>query len=338
MRTGAPWGFRLRARLAVRGRATSPKIGIFAEGSHRVVDIPRCLVHHPLINDVAHAVKSAIRRTGAAPYADEPHRGLVRYLQVAVERATQTAQVVVVTNDESPESAAPLFDALQRDLGDRLHSLFWNGNTARANTILGPRFHRLYGPEALRERIGDVNVFYPPGAFGQSNTELAAVMTEHVRSAVPPGVRVAELYAGTGAIGLGLLARAEEVVFNEISEGSIRGLELGLDDLHPSLSSKAKVIAGPSADHADIVDRADVVIVDPPRRGLDEPLILRLCQRPPKSLIYVACGVDSFGRDADILLGCGHFDLVELTPFHLFPYTDHVEVVAQFARSADPTV
>jgi len=105
---GAPFGYRHRARLAVRGRAASPKIGIFQEGSHRVVDIPHCLVHHPLVNEVAAITKAALRRTGVSPYADRAHRGMLRYLQVVVERRSGTAQVVLVANDESPDALEPV--------------------------------------------------------------------------------------------------------------------------------------------------------------------------------------------------------------------------------------
>src|SRR5262249_35433127 len=105
---GAPFGDRHRARLAVRGRAASPKIGIFHEGSHRAVAIPHCLVHHPLVNEVATATKAALRRTGVSPYADRPHRGMLRYLQVVVERRSASPQVVLVANDESPDALEPV--------------------------------------------------------------------------------------------------------------------------------------------------------------------------------------------------------------------------------------
>src|SRR5258706_16246752 len=83
---GEAFAYRCRARLMIRGRATSPKVGIFQEGSHRIVDVPSCLVHHPLVNRVAAAVKSAGRRTGARPYADVTHAGVLRAVQVVVER------------------------------------------------------------------------------------------------------------------------------------------------------------------------------------------------------------------------------------------------------------
>src|SRR4029077_18833517 len=157
---------------AVRGRPASPKIGIFQEGSHRVVDIPRCLVHHPLVNEVAAVTKEAARRMGVVPYADRSHRGMLRYLQIVVERRTGRVQVVVVANDETPDALAPLAGAIERALGARLHSLWWNGNPARTNTILGPSWHCWAGAEAVREELGGAEVFFPPGAFGQSNLPL----------------------------------------------------------------------------------------------------------------------------------------------------------------------
>jgi tRNA/tmRNA/rRNA uracil-C5-methylase (TrmA/RlmC/RlmD family) len=138
---GSTLGYRHRARLAVRGRARSPKVGIFQEASHRIVDIPRCLVHHPLVNRVAAAVKQALRESDTAPYAEGPHRGLLRYVQVVVERASQKAQLVLVANAESAECCLPAAEVIRRELGEELHSLWWNGNTERSNTILGPRWH-----------------------------------------------------------------------------------------------------------------------------------------------------------------------------------------------------
>src|SRR5689334_12930764 len=104
---GPATGFRHRARLAIRGRAASPKIGIFQQHTHRITDVPRCVVHHPLVNDVAGAVKRAVRRTGVTLYGDGSHRGLLRYLQVVVERPSQSAQVVLVANDVTPDALAP---------------------------------------------------------------------------------------------------------------------------------------------------------------------------------------------------------------------------------------
>jgi tRNA/tmRNA/rRNA uracil-C5-methylase (TrmA/RlmC/RlmD family) len=100
--SGAAQGFRLRARLAIRGRQRAPKLGLFATGTHRVVTIPTCSVQHPLINHAAAIVRSALVDASVPPYSDAAHLGLARYLQLVVERATQTVQVVLVANSEDP--------------------------------------------------------------------------------------------------------------------------------------------------------------------------------------------------------------------------------------------
>ena len=184
--TGEALGYRHRARLSVRGRANSPKIGIFQEGTHRIVDIPRCPVHHPRINETAAALKRVMRAEGAAPYADRPHRGLVRSVQVVVERPTQRVQVVLVTNSEGPEPAARVLEGLRVELGEALHSLWWNGNPERVNTILGAHWECVTGPPAVEERIGGAAVYFPPGAFGQANLPLADRLVERVAAWVAP--------------------------------------------------------------------------------------------------------------------------------------------------------
>jgi tRNA/tmRNA/rRNA uracil-C5-methylase (TrmA/RlmC/RlmD family) len=333
--TGAPLGFRTRARLAVRGRAASPKVGIFQTGSHRIADIPRCGIHHPAVNEVAAALRGAIRATGVEPYADRPRRGVLRYLQVAVERTSGRAQVVLVGNSDSHAPLAPVFAALERELGERLQGLFWNGNTAPGNAILGPRWERIAGGEALRESVAGVDVFHPPGAFGQSHPELFESLAERARAAVPDGARVLELYAGAGAIGLGLLARAASVELNELSPHALRGLELGIAARPEPERARASILAGDAAAHAERIARADVVVVDPPRRGLDRAVLEALVATPPTALVYVSCGLDSLARDAAQLLDSGRHALAGLEAWALFPYTPHVETLAIFRRRSD---
>ena len=132
---GALEGFRLRSRLAIRGRPGSPKIGMFELGSHRLVHIPNCVVHHPLINRVASVVRRALVDTGVSTYSETRHSGLARYLQVVVERRSQTAQVVLVGNSPTPEPLASCLDLIRDRLGADLHSLWFNAQCERTNTI-----------------------------------------------------------------------------------------------------------------------------------------------------------------------------------------------------------
>jgi tRNA/tmRNA/rRNA uracil-C5-methylase (TrmA/RlmC/RlmD family) len=320
----------------VRGRVASPKIGIFQSGTHDLVDIPRCRVHHPLVNRVAAAAREAARATGTRPYAERAHAGALRALQVVVERASATAQVVLVGNAREPAPLEPLARALAEALGGALHSLWWNGQPERSNAILGPHWRRWQGAEAVRESIGGVDVFYPPGAFGQSNLDLAERLATRVRAAVPEGERVAELYAGCGPIGLGLLARAAQVVFVESAPEALRGLALGVAARPACERARARIVAAEAGGALEALASAEVVIVDPPRKGLDPALLDALCGAPPRLLVYVSCDLDSFEAQARRLLAGGRLRLAALEAWALFPQTAHLELVSVWERSSDP--
>jgi tRNA/tmRNA/rRNA uracil-C5-methylase (TrmA/RlmC/RlmD family) len=332
-------GFRLRARLAIRGRLCSPKVGLFELGTHRVVQIPNCSIQHPLINHVARTVRRALVDARVTCYSDTAHLGLARYLQVVVERSSQTAQVVLVANSRTAEPLAACMELIRERLGDQLHSLWFNANCERGNAILGSDFQHWCGPASVVETFGGPRVHYPPGAFGQSNLAIAERIVEHLRERIPERARVVEFYAGVGAIGLSVLERAREIVMNEVSPQSLQGLELGLAELDAASRAKISVLPGPAGavasteSGAKAVSAADVVIADPPRKGLDPELTEVLGQRAPQRFLYVSCGLESLLRDAALLTAQGKLRLAELAAFDLMPFTGHVETVARFERA-----
>jgi 23S rRNA (uracil1939-C5)-methyltransferase len=330
--SGATRGFRHRARLAIRGRPGAPKIGLFQAGTHRVVTVPDCRVHHPAINRAASVVRRALVDARIPPYVEGSHRGLARYLQVVVERRSQAVQVVLVANWAEAGPLAAGLDLIRERLGAELHSLWFNANVARTNTILGPEFVHWCGPSAVVERFGGADVHYPPGAFGQNNLDIAGRIVEHVRALVPVGSAVTEFYAGVGAIGLSLLERVRHLRLNEVAPPSLQGLSLGIEQLAANDRAKLEVVPGPAGTATAALVGADVVIADPPRKGLDAELLAELCSRVPPRLVYVSCGLGSFLHDATRLTSTGAYALTSLRAFNLLPYTDHVETVACFDR------
>jgi len=328
--SGAMAEFRLRARLAIRGRLGSPKLGLFETGSHRVVTIPHCRVQHPLINRVAAVVRRALVECRLTSYSDKAHLGLVRHLQVVIERSTATAQVVIVANSATIEPLMDCLHMIRQRLGGELHSLWFNAHTEPTNVVLGPDFESFCGPATVVEHFGGASVHYPPGAFGQSNLEIAAQIIEHIRAFVPAGATVAEFYAGVGAIGLSLIDRVAELRMNEISPQSLAGLEFGLAALDAAERAKVRVFAGTAGDAAVMAENAQLVIADPPRKGLDAALIDALVERRPRRFVYVSCGLAALLKDSQRLTATGALRLTGLTAFNLMPFTEHVETVAVF--------
>jgi tRNA/tmRNA/rRNA uracil-C5-methylase (TrmA/RlmC/RlmD family) len=330
--SGQTSGFRLRARLAIRGRLRSPKIGLFELGTHRVVHIPNCSVQHPLINHVAAVVRRALVEADVTNYSERAHLGLARYLQVVVERSSQTAQVVIVANSATPEPLAVCLSLIRERLGSDLHSLWFNANLERANTILGPNFQNCCGPQSVVENFGGAAVHYPPGAFGQNNLDIAQLIIEQVRAQIPQGARVTEFYAGVGAIGLSVLARVCEIRMNEVSAHSLHGLELGLAQLDSGSRARVSVVPGPAGAARLLASGSQVVIADPPRKGLDPELTEYLSEQPPERFLYISCGLESLLNDTAQLISRGRLRLAALTAFNLLPFTEHVETLARFER------
>lgn len=329
-------GHRHRARLAVRGRPGNPRLGLFQAGSHRIVAIPRCPVHHPLLNECALEIREAIRETGVEPYAESSHRGAIRYVQLVVERSSDRVQVVLVGRDTTPAVLGGLPGAVERRLGERLQGLFFNGQPERSNTILGPTWVQLAGDDpCVRERGDGVDVFFPPGAFGQSHLPLFDRARRRIAELTPPDLCVAELYCGVGAIGLGLLGQARELRFNERSPDGLAGLERGLAARPEPEQRRAKLLPGAAGERLDAIRGADVVIVDPPRRGLDPALRQALAQEPPRRLVYLACGLDALLRDLDVLRAPGSLVLAGVEVFDFFPFTEHVETLVWLDRAEE---
>lgn len=329
---GAPIGFRHRARLAVRGRLGAPRIGLFEADSHRLVHVPQCLVHHPLINHVASVVRRALVDARVSCYSESAHAGIVRYLQVVVERASQSAQVVLVGNCDDAQPLEGVLALLRERLGAQLHSLWFNAQTDRSNVILGREFTRVCGPASVVERFGGAAIHYPPGAFGQNNLEIAERIVQQVAAAVPPGSTVTEYYAGVGAIGLSILDRVARIALNELAGPSLQGLELGLAQLGAADRAKVQVLPGAAGQACMQAQDADVVIVDPPRKGLDAALARQLALHPPRRLIYVSCGLLSLQRDLALLTASGRVHLTGVRAFNLMPYTEHVETLVTLDR------
>ena len=328
--SGVTAGFRLRARLAIRGRINSPKIGLFEAATHRVVHIPACSVQHPLINRVAGVVRRALVDARVTSYSDGANVGIARYLQVVVERGSQTAQVVIVGNAQTVEPLAECFELIRVRLGPELHSLWFNSHSGRDNAIVGPEFRPWCGPASVVEHFGGAAVHYPPGAFGQNNLDIAQAIIGHLRSDIPDGAQVTEFYAGVGAIGLSVLDRIGDIRLNEVSPHSLHGLELGLAQLDAAARSRITVVPGPAGAACEAAVGAQVVIADPPRKGLDPELTRYLSEHPPERFLYVSCGLEALLADTARLTAPGKLRLTARSAFNLLPFTEHVETVARF--------
>lgn len=353
LRLGPLEGWRTSAKLAVRASgASGAKIGLFVPKSHDVVPINGCAAHHASINTALEAISTACKAARIRGYDEDKGEGDLRYVKLEVQRSSELVQVTLVWHASSQEEAGKplrkLVTALQQH--ELWYSIWANfhaadKHTSRILALEKEAWVQLAGRKRwLREPLQRSAVPYhcelcfPPFVFRQANLCAFERIVSAVRRFVPFGRAVVELYAGVGTIGLHLADVAGSLVCSDENPFNRACFRRSLKSLPPDLQQKLGYVSGDAASQVDSIPAADVVIVDPPRKGMEDT-VLDALTRPPKRksvkpyrLIYVSCGFPAFCRDAEKLMQHG-WTVLHAEGFVLFPGSDHLETFCVFERT-----
>ena len=411
-------GWRTQAKLAVAPKSSSwlrdgCEFGLYQRGSHTVLPISNCQVHHPAINKALESLRKATSKAGIAAFSRENREGGLRYVQLQVERTTGKVCLTLIWNAATLKETQPQLSRLTKELTkiepNLWHSMWCHCNDSLGNAIFNrnpKRWHRLSGQEFMREplAVGDQGwLYFSPFAFRQGNLDGFDVLTNDVARLVPEGSKVCELYAGVGVLGLTALAyhynlgsplqwlrcsdenpanprcfqRAVESLPLDMT-GLSRGRRKRNDDgltleeiarrideegyipAEDEDQEKTSYMVGTAVDalYKGQALGANVLIVDPPRKGLEDGVLQELCKpynpdqayvesinllpmpdhlvswtNDVQTLIYVSCGFDALARDCErILSSPAGWQLMSATGYVLFPGSDHVETVCLFQR------
>lgn len=320
--------WRVRAKLAVRGSVDNPKIGLFKKNSHDVEEIPHCKVHHPLINQAVEIVQKEMIELGVEPYDETLGVGLLRYIQCVVNRQTHNVQLTLIVN--SKEDVLKLAACIQSAKPEFWHSIWINVNRRQTNRILGDEWVFVSGKEEFKEKVLDTSVYFSPSSFSQANLDLFEKIVADIISQVKEGARVVEFYAGVGTISLPLSKKCSFLT-------AIESIPEAKEMFEKAAMPNTSFLVGPVCDHTQEIEKADTIIVDPPRKGLDRALLNALQKvEGSKTLFYVSCGFESFERDCDELLKAG-WSLKSAKSYLLFPGSDHLETLAIFTNGWSST-
>ncbi len=322
--TGERTGWRMKAKLAVRGKPSAPLIGLFREGTHDVVDMAGCLANHPSINQAVELLRESIVRQQVMPYSESQNKGDLKYAQFFVCRETGQVQISLVAREKKS------MEKLAQDLwahSQMWHSVWINIQPQPTNQILGNEWHHCLGKKWIMQKTGRCKAAFHPGSFAQANLVLFDRVLENIERWLPENARLLEIYAGTGAISLHLANHwqsallIEENPYAHLSFQETTGYLEGLKPIRYVQEDAKRAVA--------YLNEADCIIVDPPRKGLDPGLLEELQRLESKTLIYISCSFKSFQRDSLQLLASG-WTIEDATLFWLFPGTDHIEIVTKW--------
>lgn len=328
--------WRCRAKLAVRQRKGKVVLGLFEQGTHRVIPIPHCCAHFPEINEAVAALSVWMEEEGIRAYDERTQDGELRYVQLAVERSTRRVQLALVIS-EALEARADVWMKRVARLKEMSkasfwHSIWFNENRDKGNAIFGSRWQLAEGAPYLWEEMRGTKIAFTPACFGQANLDLFESILDQIALKAPEGSSVVEYYAGVGLIGLTLASSSQRVFCCEINPHAERCFLAARDLLPKEMASRLSFFTGEGGNHLSLLEDADVVVVDPPRKGLDPQLItaLRDATRVQR-VIYVSCCWPSLWRDLE-QLSQGGWQLQEAHAFLLFPGTNHMEILGILER------
>lgn len=323
-----PYAYRNKAQYPVGIKDGRVVIGFYRRRSHDVIPTENCLIQHPIAVEIARAARDIIEDLGLSVYDETTHRGFVRHVIARVSFSKEQAMAILVTRDRSFPQADDWVKELRRRV-PALVSIVQNINPERTNVIMGTESNVLWGAEHLVESIGEREYLVSPSSFFQVNSVQTQRLYDVVadEAAVGPGDSVWDVYCGTGSIGIyvasdGVRLRGVERVAAAVEDARRNAQRNGLRDFRFEVGKAEDVLP----QWVSKGERADVVLLDPPRSGCDPRTLDAVASSRPDRIVYVSCNPATLARDVALLVGRG-YRVLKVQPVDMFPHTPHVEAV-----------
>jgi 23S rRNA (uracil1939-C5)-methyltransferase len=329
----AELGYRNLGKYVVSRTSDGPVVlGAFAPRTHHVVPTVGCRVVEPVVARVAEAVQKQLGGSGLSVYDEPSRRGQLRYVLVR-GGDDERALVGLVTTGATPAALLrPLADAL-RAARSEVEGVVWIRNDQADGALLTGDQTLLCGRDRVRQSLGSrLQLEVPIGGFFQINRTQAARLYQRVAELAVdgPGGHAVDLYCGAGGIALHLAAAGATVLGIERNPESIASARAAAR--RAGLAARARFEVASAAQLAALTDQADVIVVNPPRKGLDSETRAALAALRPDRIVYVSCHPHTLARDITALASSG-YDLMAVEPFDLMPGTGQVEAITVLSRT-----
>lgn len=324
-----PWSYRNKSQFQVGFRDGKVLAGLYGMNSHRLINIEHCAVQHPQTNKATVTVKKILQDLKVPIYNEKTRKGLVRTIVSRVGIQTGELQIVLITTKKDLPKKDLIIEEIKKRLPE-VKSIIQNVNGQKTSLIFGEETVNLEGNDFIQETLGDLSFELSARTFFQLNPEQTVKLYNEVKKAagLTGKEKVVDAYCGVGTIGLWVADQAAEI--------------RGMDIIPESIEDAKKNAARHGIKHAKYVAgkaevllpkwvkegwKPDVIIVDPPRTGLDEQLLRTILKVKPNKVVYVSCNPSTLAKDIDVL--SGNYKVEMIQPVDMFPQTAHVECVAK---------
>ena len=325
-----PYHYRNKAQYPVGiDKEGKPVIGVFANRTHEIIPIKKCLIQDEQTEEIAKYIVNYIAENHISIYNENTRKGLVRHIVTKIGKKTNEIMVVIVINGEKIPNEKKIVETLIAKF-PKIKTIVKNINEKNTNVILGEKNITMYGKGYIEDKLGELTFKISPLSFYQVNpVQAEKLYTIGVESAnITKKDVVFDLYCGIGTISLFMAKYAKKVYGIEIVKQAV---EDAAQNAKINGIENAEFIAG---DVEEVLDDLinnkkiipDIVMVDPPRRGLDKTSIQNILKIKPKKLVYISCNPATLVRDLKELEES--YDINSIKPVDMFPFTSSVECVA----------
>ena len=328
-----PYAYRNKAQVPVRRVKGQLETGFYRKNSHDLIPIEDFLIQDKEIDKLIVFVRDLLRRYDLKPYDEKEQTGLIRHL--VVRRGHYSGQMMLVFVTTRPKVfRIDQIIAKITETFPNVVSIIQNINDKNTNAIFGKEFRTLYGQDTITDSMLGNDYEISAQSFYQVNTEMAEKLYQTAIdfSDLNSDSIVIDAYSGIGTIGLSFAKQVKEVYGVEVIETAVEDAKKnaernGITNAHYVADSAENAMAKWSKDGI----KPDVIIVDPPRKGLTESFIKASVAMKPEKITYVSCNPATMARDIKLYQELG-YELKKVQPVDLFPQTHHVETVALLSK------
>ncbi|MFS0647337.1 23S rRNA (uracil(1939)-C(5))-methyltransferase RlmD [Siminovitchia sp. 179-K 8D1 HS] len=328
-----PWRYRNKAQVPIGEREGGLVGGFYKQRTHEIIDMEACLIQMEENDAVLQKLKTVCSEFGLRAYDENTHKGTLRHIMVRSGKVTGHIMVVLITKTSDIPNRKKLVKTIVNAIPG-VKSIVHNVNTKRTNVIFGEQTNILWGDEFIYDYIGNIRFAISARSFYQVNPEQTKVLYDKALeyAQLTGQETVIDAYCGIGTISLFLAQKAKKVygveIVPEAIEDARRNAELnGIHNVEFAVGEAESVIPKWYKEGV----KADVLVVDPPRKGCDETLLKTIIDMKPKKVVYVSCNPATLARDLRILEDDG-YKTMEVQPVDMFPHTVHVECVVLMSR------
>ena len=321
------YGYRNKAQYPVSVKKGRAYAGFFKAGTHQVVENEKCLILPPEMDQVKDLVIDYVNQYRVTVYDETTGKGLLRHIYVRRGAVSKEVLVCLAVNGRKLPRVEALIERLKKVPG--FATLVLSVNTKKGNTVLGDEFITLYGPGYIEDTLCGLTFQLSPRSFYQVNHYQAQRLYDAAitQAEITKDDTVLDLYCGVGTITLAMAKAAGRVIGVEVVEQAVQDAK---ENALRNGITNAEFICGDAGKAALELEekgiRADVVVVDPPRKGLNGDAIEALCRFAPRRIVYVSCDPATLARDVALLKERG-YTVKNAQAADLFPRCAHVESI-----------